>query len=202
MKVKITLLLLLLASSLGASALTPAQVLEKSSAALLKAGGVTATFTMQSGGQSVSGSFKAKGQKFVIEGGGITSWYDGKTQWDYNARHDECTISTPTPQEVATTSPYALVKNYKSLFTLKPLKSKIAGTYAVALHPRRKGTVRSATIYIRASDFMPVRLDVTSSDGVVSVLAISGVKTGAKLADSQFTFPRSRYPKAEIIDLR
>lgn len=197
------LLMLLMSVSDIACALTPAQVLDRSASALLKSKGVTANYTLSSSGQRQSGEIKAKGKKFYISAGGVQTWFDGATQWNYSPKHQEVTISRPTAAEIASASPYALVSSYKSNYTLSSLKSSIAGTYAIALKPKSKSNpVKQAVIYVRSSDFQPCRLDMVARNGTKSSIIITSIKTGVNLPDVTFVFPAKQYPKAEIIDLR
>lgn len=193
----------MLLTALAANALTPAQVLDKAYSALTKSKGVSASYTLTVSGQRQAGKIESLGNKFHISAGGLETWYDGKTQWNYNSRNKEVTISTPTPSEVASVSPYAMISSYKTLYSLQSLTSKIPGTYAIRLLPKNgKSPIKSAIIYVRSSDFQPCRLDVTSRDGAVSSVAITSIKTGQNFSSSAFTFQKSKYPNTEVIDLR
>ena len=200
---RILLLLALIFAIVPAYALNASQVLDRAASSLAKSRGVTADYTLISGNSRQAGSMKSKGKKFVITAGGVTTWYDGHTQWNLNAASGEVTVSTPTMQELATGNPYLLVTSYKTHYSIKPLKSKIPGTYAIQLLPKSaQNPVRQAVIYIRSSDYMPCRLDVTPRKGSATSVVITSIKKGVSLADSDFVFPRTRYPEAEVIDLR
>lgn len=200
---RILWLLVLMSAVMPAYAINASQVLDRAASSLAKSKGVTAAYTLVSGSARQSGSIKSKGKKFVITAGGVTTWYDGHTQWNLNAASGEVTVSTPTAQELASGNPYLLVTSYKTHYTLKPLKSKIPGTYAIQLSPKSaQNPVKQAVIYIRSSDYMPCRLDVTPRKGSVTSVMITSIKKGVSLADSDFVFPKSRYPKVEVIDLR
>jgi len=186
-----------------AHAMTAVQVLDKASASLLKNKGITATYTIKGDVGNSVGSIKVKGNKFFIEAGGVLTWYDGRTQWNLNTASREVTVSTPTARELATASPYALVSSYKNNYSVKPLTSKVPGTYAIQLIPKtRSGQVKTAVIYVRSSDFQPVRLDITMHSGKSVRLLVTGIRTGVNLPASTFTFPKAKYPGVKIIDLR
>lgn len=194
---------MLLGIAPGAAALTPSQVLDKAYASIAGSKGVTATYTITSGRHKSTGKISAAGNKFCIDSSGIITWYDGKTQWNYNAATSEVTVSTPTPAEVASISPYALISSYKTLYNLKSLTSKIPGTYAIQLRPKNsKSPIKNAVLYIRSKDFQPCRLDVTPQQGSASSVVITSIKTGLNLPASTFVFPKGKYPKAQVIDLR
>lgn len=197
------LLLSLLFFAAAAQAMQPAEVLDKAARVINSSGGITATYTMKVGGRSHTGSIAAKGKKFHINMGGIVTWYDGKNQWNLNTAAGEVTLSTPTAAEISSASPLVMVSSYKNTYRLQAVKSAIAGTYAVKLLPKSStSTVKSAVIYVRKNSFQPCRLDVSSRDGSSSTIVITSLKTGQKLPDSRFVFPKSKYPKVTVVDLR
>ncbi len=200
---RIFLPLLLLALAFPANALTAAQILDKSSASLLKSKGITAVYSIITNGRKTTGNISAKGKKFYISTSGVRTWYDGDTQWNYNTASEEVTVSRPTAAEVATLSPYSLISSYKTLYNPKALTSKLPGTYAIQLNPKSdRNSVKTAIVYIRTTDFLPCRLDLTLRDGSKSTVVITSLKTNQSLADAVFKFPKAKYPKADIIDLR
>ena len=71
---------------------------------LQQAGGIRATF-----GGTGNGTLLLKGNQFYLNSGGIQSWFDGKTQWSYLESSEEVNVSNPTPEELQTINPYALL---------------------------------------------------------------------------------------------
>jgi len=199
----IILILMLVVTSVCGRALTASQILDKSAAMLLRSKGITAVYTVITAGNRQSGSIKVKGKKFYISYGNVQTWYDGRTQWNYNASSNEVTLSVPTSQELAYISPFALVSSYKTLYTSKPLKSRIPGTYAIQLSPKSsQNPVKVAVIYIRSTDFQPCRLDVNARSGHSSSYIITSVKKGLNISDKSFVFPKSSFRNVQVIDLR
>lgn len=186
-----------------AAAPTASSILAKAASSLLKAGSITATYTVKTGGGSQQGTLNVKGRQFSVLTASLSSWYDGKTLWTYDASEREVTISHPTPGEIASMNPYAMLSSYKNEYTAKLVKSNIPGTYAVQLTPRNASNpVRTAVLCLRASDLQPVRLDLTARGGGRSTVVVTNIRRGAKLPASSFTFPKSRYPRAKVVDLR
>ena len=60
-----------------------------------------------------------KGNKFCLESGGIKTWFDGKTQWSYVEQNEEVNVSSPTPEEIQSVNPYALLTAYKKGFNYR-----------------------------------------------------------------------------------
>lgn len=111
------LLVLILFLSVSLSAQKDKQareILDKTANALQQAGGIRATF----GGTS-NGTLLLKGNRFYLNSGGIQSWFDGTTQWSYLESSEEVNVSNPTPEELQTINPYALLSIYKSGYNYK-----------------------------------------------------------------------------------
>ena len=81
-------LLLLLPLALQAQ-LGAKKILDRTAEAFRRAGGVEATFSLTGGQGAAQGTICLQGEKFRLESGGITTWFDGTTQWSYVAANEE-----------------------------------------------------------------------------------------------------------------
>lgn len=199
----ISLISLIFPSKGLAATHSAAEIMQKASSLLLKGGGIKATYTLKTGGQTQQGTLTVKGRKFSVLTKSMCTWYDGKTLWDYNAVDNEVTVSNPTSADIATLNPYVLLSSYKTEYTAQLVTGTVKGTYNVRLTPKNAhNPVRSAVLCLRASNYQPVRLDVTLRTGVKSSIIITNVKSGLSLSDSSFKYPAKKYPKAQVIDLR
>lgn len=201
---KILIILAFIVAGLSVNAApTAADVLQKSASALLKSGGVTASYTYKSGAYTESGTLYTKEKKYSLISSKRSIWYNGRSLWSLNPSEKEVTLSLPTSAEAAALNPYMLVSSYKTEYTAKLVTSTIKGTYSISLTPKNKNSyIKSATICIRSSNYMPVRLDITDRSGNKSTIIISDVKTGQKLTDSTFTYNAKSHPGVTLIDLR
>ncbi|MDE6380885.1 MAG: outer membrane lipoprotein carrier protein LolA [Muribaculaceae bacterium] len=187
----------------GHAAETADALLRKAAAAVNGAGGLTASFTLDYGQQKVSGTLKASGKKFALQTSSTSTWYDGKNMWTYNSRSNETTLMNPTPQEVAEANPLSIVNSYSASFTAAFAKSQTKGSKTIVLSPKTKHSgYKSVHITIPDGSSFPSRLVVVPESGQKVTVSISQVKSGQKLADATFVYPKSKYPKAEIVDLR
>ena len=178
-------------------------MLKKAAAAINGAGGLTASFTLDYGQQKMTGTLKASGRKFALQTSTASTWYDGKNMWTYNAGSNETTLMVPTPQEVAEANPLSIVNSYASTFTAAFAKSQAKGSKTIVLTPKsKKSGYKSVHVTIPARASFPSKLVVIPSSGQKITVSISQVKTGQKLAESSFIYPKTKYPKAEIVDLR
>lgn len=199
----IILTLLAIGASFTTSAQTADALLKKAAEAVNGTGGLTATFTLDYGKQKISGTLKASGKKFALLTQSSSTWYDGKSMWTYNAGSNETTLMTPTAQEVAEANPLSIVNTYAASFTAAFGKMQSKGSKTIVLTPKSKKTgYKSVHLTIPDGSSFPTKIVVIPASGQKVTVSISQVKTGQKLADGTFTYPKSKYPKAEIVDLR
>lgn len=186
------------------SELTANQIIDKCLTKFNTSKGISATYTIV--GRNISkqsGTIKIQGNKFSISHPSITTWYDGKTQWNYNSDSDEVTISTLSSSEIEMINPYAIVKNYKANYTATLSKSKIKGTYCIVLNAKSpKNQIKKIYLYIKSGDYVPARLDIVSDNNSLSTIVITNYKSGQNFHSSDFVFSTKKYKSATIIDLR
>ncbi len=182
---------------------TADEVLKKAAKAINNAGGLTASFSLDYGQQKLSGTLKASGKKFALQTASNSTWYDGKSMWTYNSKSNETTLMTPTAQEVGEANPLSIVNSYSASFTATFAKSQAKGSKTLVLTPKSKHLgYKSVHVTIPDGSSFPTKLVIIPSSGQKVTVTISQVKTGVKLAESTFVYPKSKFPKAEIVDLR
>ncbi len=197
------LVVILAMTSTMTAAETADAVLKKAAAAINGSTGLTAAFTLDYGSQKVSGTIKAAGKKFALQTSSTSTWYDGKSMWTYNAKNAETTLMTPTAQEVAEANPLSIVNTYSSNFTASFAKSQTKGSKTIVLTPKSKQSgYRSVHVTIPEGSSFPSKLVVIPGSGQKVTVSISQVKSGQKLPDATFVYPKAKYPKVEIVDLR
>ncbi len=184
------------------AALTPEQVAQKTASVISSAKTITATFTLSGNGRKSQGSIKSSGNKFNVALPEVSTWYDGKSLYTYNPRTAETTIITPTASELMESNPLLYVKGAGSNYTYKFSTVKRNGKYVVDLTPVKKNAgINKMTITVNSENFHPERIVVTTSGGVMTI-DITSFKTGLAIPDADFNYPKAKYPKAEIVDLR
>ena len=163
-------------------------ILDHTADAYRKAGGIHILF-----GGTQQGILLLKGECFCfyLECGGVKSWFDGKTQWSYVEQNEEVTISNPSPEELQSINPYALINSYASLFdyrygTRHTIKGKQGDE--IILTPRQKG--------------QPLYITIRLSNGQTQEFRILSYKTRQAYTDDTFRFNPKHYPDAEVIDMR
>jgi len=179
-------------------------LLNKAAAQIKNSRGISASYTFiskQTGKQT--GSIKISGNKFCIINPVISTWYNGKYQWNVNHGSGEVTLSIPDKEELQMVNPCSIVSSYASSYTPTLLKSKIKNTHCIRLTPKKKGSaIRKIILYLSASNSQPVRADITTDTGQINTIVVSNYRTGQNFGASEFVFPQKKYPKVKVIDLR
>lgn len=177
-------------------------ILDRTAEAFRKSGGVRMTFTVRASGGTSTGTIRLKGDRFLLEAEGMTTWFNGHTQWSYLASADEVNISEPTAEELQTINPYALLSIYKQGYRLA-LEKADAYQYGVRLTATdRRRELQSVVVYVTKDGYRPVRVSTTQRGGETAVISIDSYRSGENYSDALFVFDKKKYPTAELIDLR
>lgn len=184
------------------AAMTPEQVAQKAAAVVSGSKSISATFTINGNGRKSTGSIKGSGNKFVVALPEVTTWYNGKSLYTYNPRIGETTVITPTAAELMESNPLLYVKGGGTNYSYKFSPVKRNGKYVIDLFPVKDNSgIRKLTFTVNSGNFYPEKIVVTTSGGAMTI-DVTSFKPGAAVADSEFEYPKTKYPKAEIIDLR
>ena len=149
------------------------------------------------------GTLWVKNNCFVLDCGGVKSWFDGETQWSYVKENDEVNISSPTPEELETVNPYALVTMYRNGYNYRydgyKLRKGKTGQ-EVSLLAKGQGDVQRIVLNVDTNN-IPAYIGIDMKNGHYEEL-ISETFEEVSLSDDFFRFDKNQYPTAEIIDLR
>lgn len=147
-----------------------------------------------------------KGDRYYYSTPESVCWYDGNTLWNGIAVDGELVevyLSNPSDEEIAASNPFLMMSHHEGfgisapdsrtlLFTAEDQKEgacggilKISVTFDAEGHP--------SVIALRS------KLQKASDPDII--LKVTAFRTGG-ISDSDFTFPKSKWPRAEVIDLR
>lgn len=212
MKAKLSIITIFLVFTTSIIAQNPKNILDKASDAYQKAGGVVATFTLDSKDTktqnvySYDGTAHMKGDKFKIEIPDAITWFDGATQWVYIKDTDEVNITEPTGEELQSISPSVLFNIYKKGFNLSYKGEKRSAgktVHEIELTPQKKiGEFTKIVVQIDKLNNIFHKVTLIDKNGLENTLTIKKYQTGNTFADDLFKFSKTEYPSAEIIDLR
>ena len=181
-------------------------ILDRVADAFRREGGIKITFSVRAPEGNSNGSIRLKGDKFLLETEGVTTWFDGRTQWSYLTGSDEVNVSEPTPEELQSINPYALLSIYKQGYHIKLGKTNTYGgksAYEVILTATdKKQDLQCVILYVDKATFRPLCISMTQKGGSSVAIRITSYKSGQVYNDSSFTFDKKAYPTAEVIDLR
>lgn len=178
-------------------ALTAQEVLQRAASKIQTTGALTAKFT-----GSTAGTLVTSGKKFSIDAGGFGIWYNGSDMWTYSNQTGETTITTPTPAELLETNPMEIIKSYSSKFNATKV-SEGQGKCTLKLTPKAKGeNVRTATLVINTSTWLPSSIDLVMNNGSRFTLNIISITEGKAVSPACFEYPQKNYPGIEVVDLR
>ena len=179
-------------------------ILRRAADAFRRSGGVSASFSVRSPEGNSTGTIRLKGEKFVLEAGGMTTWFDGHTQWTYLPESDEVNISEPTDEELQTLNPYAWLSLYDRGYDLKLLPADASDIYKVEMVARSpEAQVSRLVLWLDKSSLQPVKFSLTLAGNMEpTLITVRDYRTRQAYADAMFVFPPDDYPTAEVIDLR
>ncbi|MDE5842898.1 MAG: outer membrane lipoprotein carrier protein LolA [Muribaculaceae bacterium] len=194
------LLLLQLPAIQRISAATPAQIYNACMKKVEGAKSLRAGFNLASGGHSAAGTLLTKGTKFAVTMPGLGTWYDGKAMWSYSNANRETTVWTPSKTELAESNPMLYI-SMASGFDAKAQAGGKGQTVVLLTPKRRNAGVKSVKIIINNATSLPEKLVITTG-AQTSTITITSLSLNPPLADSEFTYPKKKYPKVPITDLR
>ena len=201
--ISISLIILGCAAMAAQSNLTPVQILEKAVAPITAAKGVDAQFQVSNSGYTGKGQIKTSGNKFTVQLPDAMVWYNGCDLYTYNERTGETTIVTPTADELVESNPLNYVSGASKQYNVAFSTVKKTGKYVLELTPKTKGGyVKRVTLTVDKTSFKPEKIVVEPSSGAPLAADISSFKTGVTVPAADFEYPKAKYPKAEIVDLR
>ncbi|HIZ34040.1 MAG TPA: hypothetical protein H9814_11005 [Candidatus Bacteroides merdigallinarum] len=179
-------------------------ILQRAAETFRRSGGVSASFAIHSSEGNSTGIIRLKGEKFVLEAGGMTTWFDGRTQWTYLPSSDEVNISEPTDEELQTLNPYAWLYLYDNGYDLQILPAETSDIYKVKMSARSaEAQVEQLVLWLDKSSLHPMKFSITLAGNVEPTLIIvRDYRTRQAYTDAMFVFDPAEYPTAEVIDLR
>lgn len=211
MKNHILILTFLLASALAAAQNDPAaiSVLDRFSSAALAAPSVTMDFDfgindLTDGSSSVnSGKIVLSNDRYRLEMDDYIVWFNGETNWNYLVNEEEVTITKPGEDEVSfLTRPSSIFSMYKSGYRTR-LVDETADAWVIDLYPEETDTdLIRVRLTILKSSLNPAAIEYKNRSGITYTVKVKSYDLKKKHDPSWFSFVRSDYRDAEVIDLR
>ena len=154
-------------------------------------------------GQTTTGVFTLKGNKFVLEMDAMKAWFDGKTQWSYIPQNNEVSITEPTEKEISETNPMAILSGYKNKCSIRFSMIKSLQNYVIDMIPTVKGSdILKIEVQVNKTTENLFSIKLTDKKGSTSLLTLSNFQKNIKVSDSFFVFNSSKHKGVTENDLR
>jgi outer membrane lipoprotein carrier protein len=163
------------------------------------------TYSMVNKSQKINESFKgsliAKGDKYRLNISGQQIFSDGKTTWTYQKDANEVQINEVSDADDAST-PTKFMTSYGNNYKSKLISDK--GNLEVIEMSPVKGAKKLSKVNLTLDkEAKQVKsMQVFDKNGAVFTYNIESFVTNQPIADTEFVFKASNYPKVEVVDMR
>lgn len=201
-KILLLLAILLTGTSAVRAAESASDIIAKAAERFSAAPSVSVYYSMSTDNGTATGEMLFSGQRFHISSPQLLTWYDGTTQWTYLPQENEVSISEPTADELQQVNPFAVISTFQRGYNASLMKSDNASKTVSLTAQSKAAEIQTATVTLNASTMLPSRIDLTMKSGQKMSITITSISIGKSLNINAFRFPKARYPKAEVVDLR
>lgn len=169
------------------------------------------TSTQTADKNTQKGTLQMKGDKYMIKLPDNEIYFDGKDVYNYLPASDEVNITKPQPSsskgdDIFISNPKDIFKFYQKDFKSKFIReATISGkqVYEIDLYPvDLKKKYNRIRLQIEKNTSQIVSMRAFFKDGFQYAITFDKVEINKDIPDNVFVFDKSKYPKAEIIDLR
>jgi len=154
--------------------------------------------------ESYNGTLLLKGDKYRLNISGQTVICDGKTIWTYIQDAEEVQIhSMETNSDVIT--PSTLLTSYHEDYRSKLIREGMEGgkaSYVIDLVPMEGKSFYKVRVIIDKAKMHISSFAIFERNGSIFTYSISEFKPNVAVGTSTFTFNKSDFPDADIIDMR
>lgn len=162
------------------------------------------TNTKQKINEKLDGSCWIKGEMYKISLMGQLIICDGKTIWTINEEAKEVQISVIDPKDKES-SPVKLLTSYDKNYHPKLIKEEMEQgkmVQTIDLTPLKGKSFYKIRIRLDKNLNQIISSTIYEKDETTYTYTVKKFDTTLKLADTVFTFEKSKYPGYEIIDMR
>lgn len=186
--------LILLIAAFSATAKVPASVTRA-----VKQANDAAAMEIQCTINGAPASLTMSGECFIMDLGDAQVYYDGTTQWAYNAADSEVTIIEPTDEELAATNPLRILQRLETDYDGSALPGK-PDTVRLTPTDADNTDIAEVTATFSSATGWPTSLTIITASGRAGITNLSFTVASTKTPVSVFKF---KAPKGTTItDLR
>ncbi len=196
---------LIAAQSFSQSATDAQNILDKLSAKVKSAKGISATFTLAQYDKSnhplstSQGLVKIKGNKYYVKEDKTEIYCDGAQTWNFDGSN-EVTVSKNDGSSDDVSPQQILTGVSKNDFNYK-LVSSAGNNFEILLLPvDKRKNFKQVTIFINKSTNLVSKAKITDKSDNVFQLTFSSINLNTTIPDSQFSFNAIKHPGVEVIN--
>lgn len=192
-----------IATGIAQNNLSAPQVLSKTVNQISNSKGLEVKFNIYNSGVSGKGEMKTAGNKFYVKLPDVEVWYNGKDMYTYNKNAGETTVVLPTSEELSQSNPLGYVTGASSNYNIAFSTVKKNNKYVLDLTPKTKGSeIKRITLTVNKNDFAPEKIVVEPVSGNPITAEITSFMIMKGVQSSEFEYPKSKYSKIVVVDLR
>lgn len=182
---------------------TAGDLLNRAAAKYRSSKSISASFSVSGSNGASSGTIVVSGDKFAISSQGLSTWFDGKTQWTYSPSAKEVNVTEPTADELQQVNPFAVINTFSKQYSASFDGAPSGKLRRVKLTPKApRADITQVIITIDTSTLYPTQIRLTDRQRHVTDIRVSNVKVGAALPLSSFRWDAAKHPGVEVVDLR
>ncbi len=149
-------------------------------------------------------SFLSSNDKYRVISNAFEDYCDGKTLWHYDKKSNEVEI-TEVEDGKSLFNFVKIIDTYTKSFRPKLIRKDYLGKTQVNiidLTPQKRSSITKVRLWIATSSNIIVKMQVNINDGSKNTYSFSNYKSKVTTNNSDFTFPKTKYPKVKQVDLR
>lgn len=127
---------------------------------------------------------------------------DGTATWHWDKAAQEVVVNKMSGSGDDLMNPASILANYSKNFNAKYIRQEDNGCAIIDLTPKQPKSYYKIRLFINASNSQLKSMEMHNYDSTSGTFQVSNYKSGVKVTDSDFTFPKKDNPKVEIIDMR
>lgn len=150
------------------------------------------------------GSFLSSGSKYRVLSDDFDDYCNGSILWHYDKKNNEVEISDIEDGNsmfnfVRIINIYA--KSYRPKLIRKDYLNKTQ-VNIIDLTPNKRSAITKVRLWIATNNNTLMQMQVNINDGTKNTYTFSNYKSKVSTQQSDFVFPKFKYPQAKEIDLR
>lgn len=155
--------------------------------------------------ESNKGTIIIQGSKYLLSITGFEIISDGKTNWTYMKDANEVSITDATSDEGLGINPAKIFTIYNQGFKNSYLGESASNNkqvHKIELLPTTAKEFKKIILEIDKTNSQITSAVIYGADNITYTISIGKMDTTKKYPESTFTYNKSKYPNAEIVDMR